>query len=133
MDHPIIECLQGHQVVARIRGAQRVEIDFADRAEIGADLRHKAVGQFGSRQPFRHLLPVPVVLRLVIENQDLGRQPEHREGAQMFQVRDSVDRDFDRDRYLLFYFFGGASRPLRDNLDVVAGHVGIRLHRQVAK
>src|SRR5262249_42641146 len=36
-------------------------------------------------------------------------------------------------RHLLFHFFGRAARPLCNHIDVVVGHVRIRLHRQAVK
>ena len=38
-----------------------------------------------------------------------------------------------RNRDLLLHFFGRAARPLRDDLDVVVGHVRIGFHRQIVK
>src|ERR1700722_5834211 len=49
----------------------------------------------------------------------------------MLHVRDAGHHNFNGDGDLLFHFFGGASRPLRDHLDVVVGYIGIRLHGQV--
>ena len=51
----------------------------------------------------------------------------------MFQVRDAVHHDFDRDGDLLLHFFGRAAGPLRDDLDVVIGHVRIGFHRQIVE
>ena len=39
----------------------------------------------------------------------------------------------DRNGDLLLHFFGGAAGPLRDDLNVVAGHVRIRFHRQIVE
>ena len=39
----------------------------------------------------------------------------------------------DRNGDLLLDFFGGAAGPLRDDLDVVVGYVGIRFHRQIVE
>ena len=41
--------------------------------------------------------------------------------------------NFDRDGDLLLHFFGGAARPLRDDLDIVIGHVGIGFDGQVVE
>ena len=40
---------------------------------------------------------------------------------------------FERDGDLLFHFFGGAPRPLRDHLDPVVRYVGIGFHRQIVE
>ena len=40
---------------------------------------------------------------------------------------------FDRHGDLLLDLFGGAPRPLGNDLDVVVGYVGVGLHRQVMK
>ena len=39
----------------------------------------------------------------------------------------------DRNGDLLLDFFGGAAGPLRDDLNVVAGHVGIGFHGQIVE
>ncbi len=51
----------------------------------------------------------------------------------MFQVRQSVHHDFERNGNLLLDFLCRASRPLRDDLDVIVGHVGIGFDRQPLK
>ena len=45
----------------------------------------------------------------------------------------AVHLDLDRDRDLLLDIFGGAARPLGDDLNVVIGHVRIRFDRERAK
>jgi len=72
VDDPVIERLQVHQIITRVGGLQGVEEDFSDGAEVGADLRLEAGGQFGLRQAFGYLLAVPVVIRFIVENQDQG-------------------------------------------------------------
>ena len=51
----------------------------------------------------------------------------------MLQVRNAVHHDFDGNGDLLLHFFGGAAGPLRDDLNVVVGHVGIGFDRQIVK
>ena len=46
----------------------------------------------------------------------------------MLQMRNSVHLNFDGNGDLLFDFFRGAPRPLRDNLHVVVGYVRIGFH-----
>ena len=48
----------------------------------------------------------------------------------MHDMRDAVHDDFERNRDLLFDLFCRNPWPLRDDLDVVIGHVGIRLNGQ---
>jgi len=43
----------------------------------------------------------------------------------MLHVREASHLDFNGNGDLLLDFFGGAARPLRDDLDVVVGDVGI--------
>jgi len=51
----------------------------------------------------------------------------------MLHVGDARHLDFDGRRDLLLNLFGGASRPLRDHLDIVVGDVGIGLDRKVVE
>ena len=51
----------------------------------------------------------------------------------MFEVRQAVHHDFQRNRHLLFDLFGGAAGPLRDDVHVVVGHVRISLDGQRAE
>src|ERR1700676_5008638 len=48
-------------------------------------------------------------------------------------LRNPVQGDFERNRDLLFDFFGGVAGPLRDDLRVGVGDVGIGLDGQIAK
>ena len=45
----------------------------------------------------------------------------------------AVHHDFKGNGDLLFHFFGSASGPLRDDLNVIVGDVGIGFHRQIVK
>ena len=49
----------------------------------------------------------------------------------MFHVRDARHLDLDGNGDLLLDLFGGAAGPLRDDLHVVVGDVGIGFNRQV--
>src|SRR5580658_2771552 len=51
----------------------------------------------------------------------------------MYHMWYSVHYDFKRNRDLLFDLFRRNSRPLRDDLDVVVGYVGIGLDGQIAE
>ena len=51
----------------------------------------------------------------------------------MDYVRDAVHHGFERNRDLLLDLLGGNSGPLSDDFDVVVGHVGIGLDRQIVE
>ena len=51
----------------------------------------------------------------------------------MLHVRDAVHHHFDRNRHLLLYLFGGAPRPLSNDLDIVVGYVRVRINGQLVK
>src|SRR5271165_5684236 len=48
-------------------------------------------------------------------------------------MRHSGHLNFDRNGYLLFYFFGGTSRPLSDDRHIVVGDIRIGLDWQIVK
>ena len=48
----------------------------------------------------------------------------------MGDAGDAVHRGLNWNRHLLLDLLGGDSRPLRDDIDVVVGYVGIGLHRK---
>jgi len=110
-----------------------VKVDLADRTPIRANLRLKAWRQIHLRKSLQHLLPIPIIVGFVIENQHQAGEPEQGHRPQMRQVRDTIHNDLERDGDLLLHLFGGPARPLRNDLDVVVGDVGIRLNRQVAE
>ncbi len=51
----------------------------------------------------------------------------------MGHVRDAGHLDFNRRRNLLLDLFGGAARPLRDDLDIVVGDVRVSLHWKIVE
>ena len=55
------------------------------------------------KRQLQDLLAVPVVFRVVVENQHEAGQPEQRHRPQMLQVRDAVHDDFERHGDLLFH------------------------------
>ncbi len=116
-----------------IGALQRVPVDLAHRATVRADLRLQVLRQVDLGKPLQHLLAIPIVFRFVVEDQHHAGKPEQRNRAQMFQVRKPVHHDFDGNRDLLLHFFGRPARPLRDDLDVVVGDVGVRFDGQVAE
>src|ERR1700691_1547373 len=48
-------------------------------------------------------------------------------------VRNAVQPDFERHSDLLFDFLGSMARPLRDDLRISVGNVGVSLDRQITK
>ena len=126
---------QFHQVVPGIGASQRVPVDLARGAPVRADLRLQVLSgrEIDLGEPFQHLLPVPVVDGTVVEDHDHERQAENGLGAQKGHVRHSGHLNFDRNRDLLFHFFGGTARPLGNDRHIVVGDIGIGLHRQVVK
>jgi len=130
---PILDGLQFHGAVARVCALEGVPVDLADGAPVGAHLGLKSSGQRYLRQALENLGAVPVVGALVIEDHGDAGESGQRCGAQMGHVGDAGDRDFERDGDLLLDLFGGAARPLRDDVDVVVGDVGVGLDGEVMK
>ena len=85
------------------------------------------------RKPFEGSLAILEVLLVVVENQPQVGEAEQRKRAQMGHARDAVHRDFERNRDLLLDLFGGDSRPLGDDLNVIVGHVGIGFNGKSVK
>ena len=127
-DDPVFNRLQFHRVVRRIGAVQGEEIDLADGTPVRAHLRHYAWRQGDLAQPFENPLPVPVIIRSVVENKLQVRESEERERTQMHDVRDAVHHDFKRNRDLLFDLLRRNPGPLSDDLDVVVGYIGISLN-----
>jgi hypothetical protein len=76
LEHPVLEGLQFHQVVGRIAALQRVPEDLPDRAPVGPHLRHQVLGKGDLREALEDLLPVPVILGGIIEDQHHAGQAE---------------------------------------------------------
>ncbi len=57
-------------------------------------------------QPFQHPLPIPVVIRFIVEDQFHIGESEQRKRAQMHDMRNAVHHGFQRNRDLLFDLFG---------------------------
>ena len=123
--------LQFHRIIGWIGAVQGEEIDLADRAPIRAHLRDYVRRQGDLAETFQNALAVPVVVGVVVEDQLQVGESEERERPQMHDVRDAVHHDFERNGDLLFDLLRRNSRPLRDDLDVVIGHVGIGLNGQM--
>src|SRR5262249_38440931 len=112
---------------------QREEINLADRAEIGADLWSQSRWQSHLRKSLQDLLAIPIVLRVVVENQHQAGKAEEGSGAQMFQMRNPIHRDLERNGDLLLHLLRGNAGPLSDYLNVVIGDIRVSLDRKVAE
>ena len=130
---PVFQRLQLHAVVGGIGGAQGVPVDLADGAPICAHLRLEARGQRHLAEALVGLLAIVLVGGVVVEDQHDAGESGERGGTQMLQVGNAGHLDFDGDGDLLLNLFGGAARPLRDDLDVVVGDVGIGLDGQAVE
>ena len=129
--HPVFDRFQIDHVICRVGAVQREEINLAHRTPVGTHLRHHACGHSYLGKPLQNAFPVPVVIGIVVEDQLQIRKAKERECAQVSYARDAVHHDFEGNRDLLLDLFGRHSGPLRDDLDVVVGHVGVSLHRKL--
>ncbi len=66
---PVFNAPQIHQVIRRIRAPERIPINLSGEAPVGTDLRLHTRRHGDLREPFEHLLAVPFVDRLVVEDQ----------------------------------------------------------------
>ena len=124
-EDPVLPALEIHQVVTGVGAVKGIPVNLADRAVIGADLGLEVVGKAGLGDALQDLLAIPIVGGFVVEDEHHAGKSEQRSGPQILQVWDAVHDNFQRNGDLLFNFFGGAAGPLRDDLDVVVGDVGI--------
>ena len=69
LQRPVFERLLLHHVVGGVGALQRVPVDLADRAPVGAHLRHKIGGQADLAEPLQHVLAVDVAGGVVVEDQ----------------------------------------------------------------
>ena len=131
--HPVLQGLQLHGVVCGVRAPERIKVDLADGAEVGADLRLKARRKADHREALQHPLPVPDVVRIVVEYEDHDGQPGNRYGPQVGEVGDAVHHVFEGDRDLLLHLLGRPAGPLGDDPGVIVGDVGIGLDREMVE
>jgi hypothetical protein len=83
LDHPILERLQFHHVVLGIGAVQREEVDLADGAPVGSDLRLQAWRQRHLSQTLDDFHAIPIVGGVVVENHGDAGKPGQRDGAQV--------------------------------------------------
>ena len=113
-----------HQVVGAV-GDQLVAIDFAVGRGQRAEVRFHAVGQGGLVEFLLDALPGPIVLHALFEQHLHDRQPEDRPRADLVHAGNAAHDDFQGDRHLAFHFLRGAAGVGGDDLDHLAGDVGI--------
>ncbi len=115
---------QVHQVVGAV-GDQLVAVNFAvgrgQRAEVG----FHAVGQGGLVEFLLDALPSPVAFHALFEHNLYDRQSEDRPRADFLHAGNAAHDDFQGDRHLLFHFLGRPAGVGGDDLDHLAGDVGI--------
>ena len=129
-DEPVVECLQFHHVIFRIGAGQRVEHDLAGGTVIGADSGGHAGRERDVLQAIEDLLTCVKGGDVVVINERDDGEAHQRDRAQVGEMSNSVEFHFERNRDLLLDFFCGVTRPLRDDLRVGIGDVGIRLDGQ---
>src|ERR1035441_2866471 len=132
-NYPVLQRLQVHDVVLRVRALQGIEVDLTGRTEVRTDLRIQTRRQTYQRELFQHLLPVLQIVGLVIEQDGNERKPCQRGRAQMGKVSDTIQLCLDWNRDLLFHLFRRASRPLRDDPNILVGHIGIGFDGQIVE
>ena len=133
LQQPVFERFLLHHVVGGIGALQRVPVDLADRAPVGAHLRNQVGGQVDLAEPLQHVLAIHVAGGVVVEDEHQAGEAGQRGRAQMGEVRNAGHLDLDRHRDLALDLLGAAARPLGDDLDVVVGDVGIGFDGQVAE
>src|SRR5208283_66310 len=133
LQNPILEGLQFHQIVFWIGALQRVPVDLPHRAVVRPHLRLQTRGKGNQGQSLKYFLAVPIVVGGIIENEHEAGKSEEGGGTKMSQMRQTVHLNLNRDGDLFFHFLRRATWPLRDDLDVVIGNVGIGFNRQVVK
>src|ERR1700686_2166655 len=130
---PVVESLQFHRVIARIRALEREEHDLAGGAVVRAETGVHVGWERYLLQAVEHFLTRVGGGDFVVVNNCDDRQAGERDRAQMGFVGNPVQGDFEPDGDLLFDLFGGMAGPLRDDLRVSVGDVGIGLDGQIAK
>src|SRR3974390_1161948 len=124
-DDPVFDGLQIHHVIYGIRALQGEEIDLPDGATIRSHLRVDALGQGDLGEPLEHALSIPGILLFIVENEFQIGKAEERKRTEVGDVGNTIHNGFEGDGHLLLDLLGGDARPLRDDLDIVVGNIGI--------
>ena len=113
--------------------SQRVPVDLTDGTPVGAHLGLEAGRKRDLPKPLEDLVAIVLVDGIVVEDHGDAGEAGQRGRPQMGHVRNAGHLDFDRHGDLLLDLFGGAAGPLRDDLDVVVGDVGVGLDGKVVE
>src|SRR5207249_4637792 len=128
LEHPVLDRLELDER-HRLR-LQRVAEDLADHAREWSQGRLGVHRQIGLGDALLRLLPGPVVVGAVGEEDLDVREPEERIRAQKRHVGDAVELVLERNRDEPLDLFGGVTGPERDHLDLDVADVRIGLDRQ---
>ncbi len=109
---------------------QPIAVDFANWRRQRRQLWLKASREIGALQPFEHLLPSEIVVHLVVERQDDVGKTELRVREHSNRVGESAEVDLQRNRDLLFDFFGCVPGHKRNNRHLHVCHIGERFDGQ---
>ncbi|OAV67458.1 hypothetical protein Barb4_02461 [Bacteroidales bacterium Barb4] len=128
-DHPFVQVGQ----IAQGTGVAfyNITVDFSCGRSERVQFRTGVVRQIDVVDAFRHTLPRPIIIFLVIKNQHDDGQSEGVLAAHHVQVGDAVQFPFQRNGNLLLYFFGGKTGYLRHNLHRHIGYIRIGIQRKL--
>ena len=117
LEHPVLQRLQLHDVVLRVRADQRGR-SRSGRPGSSPCPSAAAVPAAGStwESRSRTFWRFKSLSDSSSKISDDAGEAEQRHGAQVRQVRDAVHHGFERNGDLLLHFLGGAARPLGDHL-----------------
>ena len=107
---PVFERLFLHHVVGGVGAFERVPVDLADGAPVGAHLRGEIGGEVDLAEALQHVFAIHVARGVVIEDEHEAGEAGQRGGAQMGEMGDAGHLDFDGHGDLAFDLFG-ASGP----------------------
>ena len=128
LERPVFERLQLHE--RHGLRLERVAVHLADHAGERPEPGLRVRRQLRLGDALLHLLPRPVVVGAVGEQDPDVRQAEVRERAEKRHVRDAVQLLLDLDRDVPFDFLGRVTGPERDDVDLDVRDVGIGLDGQ---
>ena len=130
-DHPILKAAQVRDADAL--GLDAIAVDLADRRRERCQLGLHSRRQVHALEPFEHLLPREVVVRVVVEGEDDVGEPELSVREEAHGVGQAAEADLQRYRDLLLDFFRRVAGKQADDRDLDIGDVGERLDRQGAE
>ncbi len=106
-------------------GGQLVAIDFAVSRGQRAELGRRAGGQLQGREPLEHALTGPIAFDAFFKAELHHGEAENGARANGVHARDVAHREFDGDGDLLLDLFRRAAWIAGQNLDHLAGDVGV--------